>query len=509
MPDKDPILLIQMQRMGDIILTFPLMVTLKRRWPDHPVWVVAEPLFFRELMPIAPNAVFFPPEMLPNLAWNNFLLVINLSGRASAADFLGGLDQDKASWRLGAESTGNTRHVHGFWHLYRAALTLNNRGNPFHWSDLYRLDIENVSPARMGQIVPVRKQSRSIALVLGASEAAKHPDAVFWARLATRLRSAGWQPFFIGGKGEAALGRETARLARMPQADFCGRLSLGELANVLRGVALCITPDTGPMHLANWLATPILNLSLGPVNAQETGPVSPGHWILRAAMSCTGCWRCSRSKTSCHQHFSPAGVAEVALALLDGQAGPVCPHGLQLLRTARDSLGLYQLVRHDHQQEQGSGHCLAREGLSRFWQAAFLLFASQYRQGMADGREKGASSGQELAGHQANSTPAHDSGSASSGYLAMTRERLRDLQTSLPALPAAMEKGLARIGLDCARAMRRGQALPDSFWQARPPLLRLFAGHCHLDLENSSYSDLAWQRILARIDCLRGLVASL
>lgn len=538
MADKDPILLIQMQRMGDIILTFPLMVALKRRWPGHPVWVVAEPSFFRELMPLAPEAVFFPPEMLPNLAWNKFLLVINLSGRAGAADFLGGLAPEKTGWRLGAETAGSARHIHGFWHLYRAALTQNNHGNLFHWSDLYRLDIEDARPARMGLVIPAHKKSRSVAMVLGASEAAKHPDAIFWSRLATRLRSAGWQPFFIGGKAEMALGQETARLARMPQANFCGRLSLGELAKVLRSVALCITPDTGPMHLANWLGTPVLNLSLGPVNAQETGPVSPGHWIIRAAMSCTGCWRCPGSRIRCHQHFSPAAVAEVALALLEqtrptGQPGPACPKGLQLLRTARDSLGLYSLVRQGDHEVQNARRCLARAGISLFWQAAFLLFASLDRQdgpvlpgggsGQCQGkvtaeRDPGCAAGNGpddrpdnvLSARPGNSQePADSSLSASVEYAAMATSRLRGLQSGLPALVEAMGHGLARIGLDCARAMRRGQPLTDSFWQARPPLLRLFAGHCHLELENSSYSPTAWQKVLARIDHLRDLVASL
>lgn len=48
----DPVLVLQLQRMGDLILTFPLLSRLKQRWPGHPVWVVAEPQFFRELMPL-------------------------------------------------------------------------------------------------------------------------------------------------------------------------------------------------------------------------------------------------------------------------------------------------------------------------------------------------------------------------------------------------------------------------------------------------------------------------
>ena len=57
-----PVLILQMQRMGDLILTFPLMGWLQQHAPEHPLWVVSEPSFFQELMELAPKAVFFPPE---------------------------------------------------------------------------------------------------------------------------------------------------------------------------------------------------------------------------------------------------------------------------------------------------------------------------------------------------------------------------------------------------------------------------------------------------------------
>ena len=50
-----PILVIQMQRMGDLILSFPLFLWLMRRYPGHPLWVAADPRFFRPLRPIDPT----------------------------------------------------------------------------------------------------------------------------------------------------------------------------------------------------------------------------------------------------------------------------------------------------------------------------------------------------------------------------------------------------------------------------------------------------------------------
>ena len=290
----DPLLVLQLQRMGDLILTFPLLLALKKRWPGHPLWVAAEPQFFQELMPLAPEVVFFPLSHCSTLARGTYAAVINLSGRPEAAACLAGAT---AALKLGPAALPDGLHIHGYWQLYRAALTQNNRHNAFHWSDLYRLDLDpTIRPGQTGHILPQGAGSGRVGLVLGASEAAKHPDALFWARLARRLTTAGIMPLFLGGKAEQALGQEAARLARLPQANLCGRLPLREVAAVLRGLDLCITPDTGPMHLADWLGVPVLNLSMGPVHARETGPTAPGQWVLRAAMSCVGCWQCRRSK---------------------------------------------------------------------------------------------------------------------------------------------------------------------------------------------------------------------
>ncbi|MGE9986024.1 glycosyltransferase family 9 protein [Desulfovibrio sp. SGI.169] len=468
----DPLLVLQLQRMGDLILTFPLLLALKKRWPGHPLWVAAEPQFFQELMPLAPEVVFFPPSHCPALARGTYTVVINLSGRSSAATCLA---DATAAFKLGPAASPGGLHVHGYWQLYRTALTQNNHHNAFHWSDLYRLDLApTVRPGQAGYMLPVGAKSGRVALVLGASEAAKRPDALFWARLAHRLAAAGFMPVFLGGPAESALGREVARLARLPQANLCGRLPLGEVAAVLRGVDLCISPDTGPMHLADWLGVPVLNLSMGPVHARETGPTAPGQWVLRAAMSCVGCWQCRRSKLYCKLAFTPAAVARAALAILEdprgnrplSRSGPL--PGLSLCRTGRDALGLYRLEALEDQAARTSPSC--RVFLEDFWQAVFLfLYDSSLRP--------------------------------------LARQRLTALQNAFPALAQRLDAGLAGLCARCAAAFRH-QTMPADFWRGEVPLLRLFAGHTHMFLQNADFSPQGWQTTLERLTALRALFSS-
>lgn len=470
----DPLLVLQLQRMGDLILTFPLLLALKKRWPGHPLWVAAEPQFFQELMPLAPEVVFFPPSHCAALARGRYAAVINLSGRPRAAACL---SEATAPLKLGPAASPDGLRVHGYWQLYRTALTQNNHHNAFHWSDLYRLDLDPaVRPGQAAHMLPAPAGSGRVGLVVGASEAAKHPDAMFWARLARRLTAAGFMPIFLGGRAESALGQEAARLARLPQANLCGRLPLREVAAVLRGLDLCITPDTGPMHLADWLGVPVLNLSMGPVHARETGPVAPGQWVLRAAMSCVGCWQCRRSTLHCKLAFTAAAVARAALSILENprnarlaaRSGPFS--GLSLYRTGRDALGLYRLEAVECREGSASASC--RFLLEDFWQAAFLFLYDPALRPLA-------------------------------------RQRLAALQKAFPPLAQRLDAGLTRLCAHCAAAFRRhGQTMPADFWRAEAPLLRLFAGHTHMFLQNADFSAQGWQTALNRLTTLRDLCSS-
>ena len=114
---------------------------LRQLWPGHPLWVVAEPAFFQELMPLAPDAVFFPPSHCKTLALGSYAAAINLSSAPQAARTMAAL---KAPLKLGPVADATSLHIEGFWQLYRAALTLNNHSNAFHWADLHLLDLSPV-----------------------------------------------------------------------------------------------------------------------------------------------------------------------------------------------------------------------------------------------------------------------------------------------------------------------------------------------------------------------------
>jgi ADP-heptose:LPS heptosyltransferase len=449
-----PIAVIQTQRMGDLILTYPLLLWLARSHPGRPVTVVADPAFARPLLPIGPQANFLSLEQAAAaLPGREHELVVNLGIVPQAARLAGAIP---AARRLGPVigSDGATR-IGGDWQLYRASVVHLNRHSRYHWAELNALDL--MPPALLaGTSWPAPRRGgpgrRKVGLFLGASQPEKRPGPAFFAALARELVRRGLVPVLLGGPGEAGLGAEAARLAGIPLSNLCGKLGLKELALLGQEMALLVSPDTGPMHLAAWTGWRVLNLSVGPVSPHETGPYQPGHYVLRPRLSCRGCWECFREAVVCRDRLDPVRVGYVAARLARGEderlAGAVIP-AFELLRTAVDAYGLRVLEAVSV--TPGPVPSAGRELVGDFWRAVF--------------------------GHAFGLLPE-----------AAPRQAAAALAQGQPALHAALGKTLSRLGAALARDTRRG-AVPDAaFAQAFAPGVGPLAGYIERLLQNGDGS---------------------
>jgi ADP-heptose:LPS heptosyltransferase len=106
--------------------------------------------------------------------------------------------------------------------------------------------------------------------------------------LVARLRGAGHPVVVFGGPGERAL---TAEVAGDQATDLGGRTDLALLASGLSACRLLVTNDSGPMHLAAAVGTPVVAL-FGAGDPAETGPLGPAHQVIRhAGLPCIACRR--------------------------------------------------------------------------------------------------------------------------------------------------------------------------------------------------------------------------
>ena len=76
-----------------------------------------------------------------------------------------------------------------------------------------------------------------------------------------------------------------------------GATTLLDLASLYRKARIVITTDSGPMHLAAAVETPVIAI-FGPTDPARTGPYGAGHAIIRTELPCSPCFlkKCSTKK---------------------------------------------------------------------------------------------------------------------------------------------------------------------------------------------------------------------
>ena len=76
-----------------------------------------------------------------------------------------------------------------------------------------------------------------------------------------------------------------------------GQTSLPELACLYKKAKMVISTDSGPMHLAAAVGTPVIAL-FGPTDPARTGPYGSGHTVIRTELPCSPCFlkKCSTKK---------------------------------------------------------------------------------------------------------------------------------------------------------------------------------------------------------------------
>ncbi len=85
--------------------------------------------------------------------------------------------------------------------------------------------------------------------------------------------------------------------------NFAGKTTLTELAALFEKAALVISTDTGPMHLAAAMGTPVVAL-FGPTAPWRTGPYGRGHQIITAELECSPCFKRRCETTDCMYQIS-------------------------------------------------------------------------------------------------------------------------------------------------------------------------------------------------------------
>ncbi len=208
------------------------------------------------------------------------------------------------------------------------ALVRHAMGRPAHSVATPKLSIPQDARRRAADLIAAPRHG---ALLVGIQPAAgrriKEWDPVRFAETGAALaRARGASIVLIGGPGDKdVLGVVRAAWPKdVPVAQLPTDIDLVVLAAVLERLSLFITGDTGPMHLAAAVGTPVLAI-FGPSLPSRYAPLTPRSKIVRVDIYCSPCnlmrrppTRCLGRVPECLAGVTTADVLRAADALLDG-----------------------------------------------------------------------------------------------------------------------------------------------------------------------------------------------
>jgi ADP-heptose:LPS heptosyltransferase len=192
----------------------------------------------------------------------------------------------------------------------------------------FRLHLADETRARAATILGNGMESRPrvlIAVHASGGRAIKQWDVARFAAAAARLAAThGAAIVLTGAPSDAAIVAEMRRALEpaTPVIDVSGGIDLLTLAGVLEQCALLVTGDTGPMHLAAAVGTPVVGV-FGPSDPARYAPRIAAHRVVRIDLWCAPCnlirqppERCRGVIPDCLQGVTVDAVCAAADALL-------------------------------------------------------------------------------------------------------------------------------------------------------------------------------------------------
>jgi lipopolysaccharide heptosyltransferase II len=175
---------------------------------------------------------------------------------------------------------------------------------------------------KWADLLPTERKE-SVPLCIGINPGADRPEKRWspenHASVADRLSEArGAKIFVFGGPGEEHLALRIEKAMKHPVTNLAGKLSLNDLAYVISRLDLFVTNDSGPMHIAAAVKTPVVAL-FGPEDPVYTRPYTTPdlYRIVQKELSCRPCMNKRCDQPICMESLKPEEVLQACLELLN------------------------------------------------------------------------------------------------------------------------------------------------------------------------------------------------
>jgi len=320
------VLLVRFSSIGDILLTTPLVRALARRHPEARLVYVTK----RAMAPLVADN----PHLSEVVALEPDEPIRHLARRLRALAPTHGLDLHGS-----IRSAGLRLLVRCHWSGYRKrkvarALLIGTKLDAYrrrtsvaerYFEAARRLDAQpDGGPPEFALGPGARDRAAQwlaerglagvpvAALAPGAAHATKRWPVAHWSALAERLRASGYRPIVVGGPDDRGLAQQLAAAGAAISA--AGECSLQETGGLLERARVVVSGDTGVMHMATGVGTPVVALFGPTVRAFGFFPYHARATVLAQDLQCPPCStmgtaRCPLGHHRCLVDLLPAQVA--------------------------------------------------------------------------------------------------------------------------------------------------------------------------------------------------------
>lgn len=351
------ILIIQILRLGDALQIIPVIKGIRHYFPDATISVLTT-RFGADILNLYEDVdeiyQLDKEYIVEQLTAENTKAL--LSGFEQLKADLGPLLTNQWDWVINFSYTFpsalitylmRARHVSGFtvnrhrqyiskdkWFSFSLASFMNRRYSNFNWIDINR-NILGLDPLPKPPYLSIKdpylekvksvlsengyQGEQLIGMCPGASGEHKRWPAEKFAILGKQLAlDHGYRILIFGNQAERSLGRQIQEIIGDGALNLAGVTDIESLKAFLSLCDLLVTNDTGPMHLANAVATPVVGLFFC-THFVETGPYGCDHIALHPDIDCFPCQGTAAcTHKMCLDRIQPETVLAAVLNRLNG-----------------------------------------------------------------------------------------------------------------------------------------------------------------------------------------------
>ncbi len=296
--DEPRFLVLRMSALGDIIHTLPAVCALRESFPKATIdWLVDQKwLSILEGNPCVNNVI-----TMDRASWGSVIAGVRRIRKANytaAIDFQSLYRSAILGWLSGAPQRlgfdANYSRESGAALFYTSVTTPRRTHKVDHNLELVEAAGARASEIRFAlpsspeateeveRILAAKGLSEYFVLSPGGGWGSKcWPPERYGELHRALVQRYGWRGVISFGPGESHLAESVRRSAGSPE-PIVEMFNLKQLIALLRRAKFLVAGDTGPLHVASALGTPVVGL-YGPTDPSRNGPYSPRDVVVRRA----------------------------------------------------------------------------------------------------------------------------------------------------------------------------------------------------------------------------------